>query len=827
MRVLDAALERQRELEQEAACDYHERRFNLPGHDSSATREQARLWLPDPCDRPSAPLAGREFQAADLTTSDFPTSNSDIVGSRHTDFAWYRSPQVPFQVSADDISGQQRQSSDPLQQSFGPVEAPFDSLRTHIDRVSNSDEQNEPSDHTEELQTKGRNRRRRRDLGEPWIKAVLDCLGRLNPKDARSNALLVRQGTAMGDPTQSRAGTDMWLPQRDLDSEYMRMYHTFTTEHDGFAATDTAAGGHEARHAPLETNDSGPPAVALLLKCPKAEPMSDAEVARQMSIAMSEMNVFEQAAYVNAQDKNGIAALHLAIAFGFLATCSLLIAHEANHKLTTKENARPHAFALPAERLAGRERDWGLYMRIMLCREHVRYGKRPPVPRLDPKQPDCKRRDRGFRKMACSGRKAAPRATSTSDRAAAGEKMHANELRAVHVDLPHQDEAPEKVSGLDGWPGELDAGRGVPSTPEISMPQQNQYISPISLFPPPSSRPPSSRHTEAQLSTNSARSSFAMDEALGDALSQQPFTPSSIFGPSGPADPSNTDSIMPGTSSNAFPDLPPYEDLYPGSMPFEHPDPNLHGWPEATVDRDMLQDEQNFGFDYPQQRQQDLDQVWNDQFGSYTEQGAQFGDFHGFTAQTLQQPGPADASTYSSYDPPAASQLGYNPPTNNHMSEVLPLSPHLGNTHIPPNFQMSDVPSTVTNPPPPMYEPDAGFWAEAPARPQHNYHYLLVPSNTQVKVRLDLTGDTGHLNPISRVSEAPLTPATILTTLSDAVTRRNSTIINHATPMFYQQYFRMGLAWFAVGRVSQSKEYALHGRLGQGRYIWIQDGMTG
>lgn len=723
MRVFDPALERQRELEQDAACDNHQRRLNLSNYDNRATPERSPRQQPDPGARPSAQFTELQVQAADVATSGIPASN-DIAGTRHADFAWNPSPQFPFHTPPNGLVGQQRRLFDPERQSFGFAEIAFDPSGTRTDRFYNDDELKEASDRTKELPTKPNDsRRRRRDLGEPWIRAVLDCLNRFNPKNAKSNAFLVRQGTAMGDPTQSRSGTDMWLPHKDLDSEYMRMYHPFTTDHYAYAATEFPTGGNEVQASPANTDSNDPPAVALLINCSKVDPTSDAEVTRKMSIAMSEMNYFQQAAYVNAKDKNGIAALHLAVAFGFLATCSLLIEHEANHKLTTNENARPHCFALAAERLAGRERKWGLYMRIMLCREHVRYGKRPPVPRLDPKNPDDKRRDRGFRRKPCFRSRAAPRATHSPNRTAARKETHANKLSAVNVDSPQQDEVFEKISGIDGWPGGLDPAWGSPSTPEISMPQHSQYISPISLFPPSGSRPPSSRHTETRPAENSARSSFAMDEAATNTVVVQPLTPGSMVGASGSADLIGTESIMQNISSNPFPHLPLYEDLYPGSLPFQHANQNAQGWPDATVDWSVPQDDQSLGFDYSQGHQ-GLDQSWNDQYGSYSEQGAQSGGLQGFAPPTLQQPEPAPPPDHNTSAPPALPQMGYIQPTNNYVNQFLPLNPQLGSIHVPPSFQMPNPQSNVTNSQPPMYEPDAGFWAEAPARPQHNYHYL-------------------------------------------------------------------------------------------------------
>lgn len=127
-----------------------------------------------------------------------------------------------------------------------------------------------------------------------------------------------------------------------------------------------------------------PPAVTLLkrARCTLlSDRQIDAEIVRQLVGIMSGMSVADQIAFVNAQDANGVAALHLAIAYGLLSTCGKLLYHKADHKVVTAQGARPHDFALAAERLAGQRRDYRLYTRIMMCREYVRCGRKPPAPR--------------------------------------------------------------------------------------------------------------------------------------------------------------------------------------------------------------------------------------------------------------------------------------------------------------------------------------------------------------------------------------------------------------------------------------------------------------
>lgn len=87
----------------------------------------------------------------------------------------------------------------------------------------------------------------------------------------------------------------------------------------------------------------------------------------------------EREHYVRLPDHRGVTALHLAVAYGYPATCSLLLDNKARHRAKTLQGESVAAFAKPAENAAGLD-DLKLYYRIMLCRDRVRYGLRPPTP---------------------------------------------------------------------------------------------------------------------------------------------------------------------------------------------------------------------------------------------------------------------------------------------------------------------------------------------------------------------------------------------------------------------------------------------------------------
>ena len=86
----------------------------------------------------------------------------------------------------------------------------------------------------------------------------------------------------------------------------------------------------------------------------------------------------ERRGFVNVKDWRGVTALHLAVAYGYLGTCGLLLKHGADHTAQTVQETHVWHFSKPAEKLAGN--DVRLYARIKVCRVFVRYGYEPPVP---------------------------------------------------------------------------------------------------------------------------------------------------------------------------------------------------------------------------------------------------------------------------------------------------------------------------------------------------------------------------------------------------------------------------------------------------------------
>ena len=105
--------------------------------------------------------------------------------------------------------------------------------------------------------------------------------------------------------------------------------------------------------------------------------LDDEEVLQNLTDVLPEDEA-RRRAFVKVKDVRGVTALHLAVAYGYVGTCGLLLKHGADHTAQTAQETHIWHFSKPAEKLAGN--DVRLYARIKLCRVFVRYGYEPPVP---------------------------------------------------------------------------------------------------------------------------------------------------------------------------------------------------------------------------------------------------------------------------------------------------------------------------------------------------------------------------------------------------------------------------------------------------------------
>lgn len=87
----------------------------------------------------------------------------------------------------------------------------------------------------------------------------------------------------------------------------------------------------------------------------------------------------ERQTFVNASDELKVSPIHLAVAYGFPATCQLLVESGADVNTVTYKGSRIYDFADSAARRTGE--DMALYFRILHCRRFVCAGEQPPVPR--------------------------------------------------------------------------------------------------------------------------------------------------------------------------------------------------------------------------------------------------------------------------------------------------------------------------------------------------------------------------------------------------------------------------------------------------------------
>ncbi|KAF2725504.1 hypothetical protein K431DRAFT_79012 [Polychaeton citri CBS 116435] len=94
---------------------------------------------------------------------------------------------------------------------------------------------------------------------------------------------------------------------------------------------------------------------------------------------LSRLNHEERKQVINQGDGQGVTLLHLAVAYGYVRFCSLLIDQwGANVKAKTARETSVYRFAKYAEKEA--KSDIPLYAKIVMCRQFVRHGCAPPIP---------------------------------------------------------------------------------------------------------------------------------------------------------------------------------------------------------------------------------------------------------------------------------------------------------------------------------------------------------------------------------------------------------------------------------------------------------------
>lgn len=430
---------------------------------------------------------------------------------------------------------------------------------------------------TQEVNVDSKGKRKRRLLpNNALISRILRHLNHhLSPAKARLNKFLVRQLTVTEEPVQSRVGTDAWLPQHDEDSEYMRFYNFPRARDEQMGVASAGSGGSsDIQQAP---GICDPPAIAFFKRAKLEsidngmDSISDAEVARQLEHILSTMSSSDRKSWVNAQDIHGVAALALAIAYGLPAMCGQLLDCEADHRMKTVGGARPHDFALAAERIAGKTNCLKLYMRIMMCREFVRYGINPTAPR-----PSTKTGFRGLPKYD-DGTRSQAQTAHASEGIAARDHAYGRgpDGPAVTAAADHQPSAKEMEAN-----GSVGGIFGLELSDAPVAPQRDGFITQAQGSSATNFAMPDKWRAGMLPTANVDDQPFTpMDDTLSESTFQQPLPPSSSF-------PNYTDPKMLPFDSPLLPQQthnpinpPMYEDRYAQSMLFQPTNSQYQYWP--------------------------------------------------------------------------------------------------------------------------------------------------------------------------------------------------------------------------------------------------------
>ena len=161
-------------------------------------------------------------------------------------------------------------------------------------------------------------------------------------------------------------------------SDYARYYHTPGQHGTGLGSMNFQ--DEEPNDAMFYTEGDAKSLSAVeLLQNARSNESHDIVIEDQLKRKRNGMDFQQWHRYVTGYDCRGVTALHLAVAYGYRATCGVLIDGGADCQAETQQGETPRAFAKAAQKLAGHQHP--LYYRIMTCREFVQHNRVPPVPR--------------------------------------------------------------------------------------------------------------------------------------------------------------------------------------------------------------------------------------------------------------------------------------------------------------------------------------------------------------------------------------------------------------------------------------------------------------
>ena len=198
---------------------------------------------------------------------------------------------------------------------------------------------------------------------------------------ARSSAL---KGSSVGSGHNADAKDDHWSrldqttrSRRTADSEYARFYHDLEPEQFAPQSRPPSARAQQQDTSSMPLHEH--PTAVIALMYAKAHSMLDEEAeAHLRNVLPARLDATR--IYMKAADQRGVTALHLAVAYGFVRVCGLILEYDTDqvfHLARTNNDTSMYQFAKPAQKLACK--DLKLYCRIAHCRQWVECGKPPPV----------------------------------------------------------------------------------------------------------------------------------------------------------------------------------------------------------------------------------------------------------------------------------------------------------------------------------------------------------------------------------------------------------------------------------------------------------------